>query len=66
MVYSELGRLPMRIIRKLRIIKYWLKLIKTENCILCNVYEEMVSQLIPNTWCFNVRELLVSLGMHEV
>lgn len=66
MVYSELGRLPMSIIRKLRIIKYWLKLIKTENCILRNVYEEMVSQLIPNTWCFNVRELLVSLGMHEV
>lgn len=42
MVYLELGRLFMSIIRKLRIIKYWLKLIKIENCILRNVYEEMV------------------------
>lgn len=43
---------------------YWLNLLK--NCILRNIYEELVSQLITNTWCFNVRELLVSLGMYEV
>lgn len=42
MVYLELGCLFMSIICKLCIIKYWLKLIKIENCILCNVYEEMV------------------------
>lgn len=66
MVYSELGRLPVSIMRTLRIIKYWLKLIQTESWILRNIYEELASPLIPNTWYFNVRELLVSLGMHEV
>lgn len=66
MFYSELGRLPVSIMRTLRIIKYWLKLIQTESWILRNIYEELASPLIPNTCCFNVRELLVSLGMHEV
>ena len=27
MVYFELGRLPLQIIRKIKIVKYWLKLI---------------------------------------
>lgn len=43
MVYSQLGRLPTRTMRYLRIIKYWLKLIEKENYNLRKMYEELVS-----------------------
>ena len=41
MIYYELGRFPMLITRKLRILKYWCKLMQTENCILKSCYEYM-------------------------
>ena len=40
-IYSELGRFPLQIIRKLRIFKYWIKLRNTNNIILRAVYEDM-------------------------
>lgn len=41
MVYCELGRVPLYITRYVRMIDYWLKLLKSDNCILKNCYEEM-------------------------
>ena len=37
MVYSELGRLPLYISRNILIVKYWIKLLNTDNCILESV-----------------------------
>ena len=34
MIYSELGRCPLIMQRKLKIMKYWCKRLKVENCIL--------------------------------
>lgn len=55
------------IIRKLHIVKYWQKLVKTENCMLQNIYEEMNIHLLifQNIWCYNVKELLGFLGFYE-
>ena len=41
MVYFELGRLTLFINRYCRMIKYWCKLLKSDNCILKNCYEDM-------------------------
>ena len=38
MVYFELGRFPLYINRYYRMLKYWFKILKTENCILKNCY----------------------------
>ena len=37
-----MGRLPCHIFRKMRVLKYWLKLRKSYNCILKTCYEDMV------------------------
>lgn len=39
MVYFELSRLPLSVIRKLRMFKYWFNLLNSKNCILYNVYQ---------------------------
>ena len=39
--YVELGRFPMHIERYCRMLKYWLKLLCTDNCILKCLYEDM-------------------------
>lgn len=39
MIYSELGRRPLSLQRKLKIMNYWCKLLKTENCILKSSYD---------------------------
>ena len=63
-VYSELGRFPLQVTRKLRIFKYWIKLRNTTNCILRGIYEEM-SQYNDN-WLINIRQELYSLGLKYI
>ena len=46
LVYFELGRLPCHIFRKMKVFKYWLKLRKSDNCILKTCYEDMVCTMI--------------------
>ena len=41
MVNFELGKFPLYINRYCRMLKYWFKFLKTENCILKNCYEDM-------------------------
>ena len=45
MVYSESGKLPLIVHRKYQMLKYWIKLIATENCILRTVYEMTLMSL---------------------
>ena len=42
MVYFELDRKPLYYNRKYRMLKYWLKFKKSNNCILSNIYKEML------------------------
>ena len=42
-MYSELGRVPLSVKMKLRIFKYWLKLSRSDNCVLKACYEDMIS-----------------------
>jgi hypothetical protein len=70
MLYSELGRLPLIVSRKLRIIKYWLRLLETDNCILQALYAEMYEMsntaTNPRMWLYEVKNLLCSLGFADL
>ena len=43
MIYAELSRLPLQAVRKYKIIKYWAKLLSTDNIILKNCYLEVLN-----------------------
>ena len=60
-IYSELGRFPLQIIRKLRIFKYWIKLRNTNNIILRAVYEDMEQN--KDGWLMKVKQELDELGL---
>ena len=61
MVYQELGRLPLGIIRKFRIFKYWLKLKNSDNCILQACYQEMLEG--GSEWINSIRDELFRIGL---
>ena len=61
LVYYELGRLPLYILRKLRIIKYWGKLKNSQNGILKSCLEERVN--LKDDWIINVKTELCKLGL---
>ena len=61
LVYFELGRLPLYISRKLRIIKYWLKLRKSENCILKACLAQRI--LDNDEWIISIKNELNTLGL---
>ncbi|MEW8545044.1 MAG: reverse transcriptase family protein [Candidatus Thiodiazotropha sp.] len=65
-VYGELGRFPLYIIRKIRILKYWFKILNSPNSLLFKVYCQQVNCLNNNAsyscWCTSVRTLLNELG----
>ena len=71
MVYTELGRLPLQISRKIKIIKYWLKLLETDNCILQSIYSYMLEKCKSTTcnrsiWLVKVKHILLTLGFADV
>ena len=66
MVYTELGRLPLHIIRKLRILKYCVKLLSTDNCILKGIYDEMLTHPQHNSWASMVKNMLCTLGFNDI
>ena len=57
-VYGELGRYPLYISRYVQIIKYWLKLLDTDNIILQTVYEDAKDRLHRGFkgWLYNVQQ----------
>ena len=63
-VIGELGHLPMHIIRKQRILKYWLKIVTKKPPIVFNVYKMLVNDAEngKTNWASNVRTLLNDLG----
>ena len=71
MVYSELGRYPLIVERKFRIIKYWLKIVTNGTSqLVLDSYKSMYSQVDENNniinWAVCGRDLLLGLGFWEV
>ena len=67
-VYGELGRYPLYINRYVQIVKYWLKLINTENIILKHVYQLAYEgcECGDHNWVRNVKVLLDDYGFSYI
>jgi hypothetical protein len=67
--YGELWRYPLYINRSVRIIKFWIKVINSENCVIRAVYNVSTSD-IENEGChnrvYNVRDILCTTGFDYV
>ena len=61
-VYGELGRFPLAILRKIRILKYWYKILASKNSLLYKVYGQQVNDIacgsFENNWAFQIKSLL--------
>ena len=66
LIVSELGRTPLCIDRKIRILKYWLKHLKTKCFILKSLYEDMLQCQNGCNWLCQVKSILLSLGFGDV
>lgn len=65
-VYGELGRFPMQILRKIRIVKYWYKIMKSPDSLLHKTLHSEIDingfTLINDSWATKVKTLLNTLG----
>ena len=65
-VYGELGRFPLVVLRKIRILKYWFKILNAPESLLYKVYLQQVNQLNINAnfecWAAGIRKILNELG----
>jgi len=71
MIYFESGRVPMYVTRYCKMIKYWCKILKTENIVLKTCYETMFesSQRKFNhksNWAGNIRDILCKYGLNDI
>ena len=71
-LYGELGRTPLLIIRKINMIRYWIKLLKADNtslikriyCMLKIDADNNVSYN-KNNWAYQIKLMLQNLGLGE-
>ncbi len=62
-VYGECGRVPFSIIRKERILKYWRRVLSTDNTLLTHVFAAEVNNINNTTsWAYTVKSMLDGLG----
>ena len=65
-VYGEVGRVPLSILRNVRILKYWYKILTSNDTLLYKVYKQQVNDslqgLNENNWVLQLRFLLNELG----
>ena len=61
-VYGELGRVPMSVIRKVRIVKYWFKIMKNPGSLLHRIFLDQNISNIADSWPNKVKDLLYNLG----
>ena len=69
LVYCETGRIPLAVNRQFKMLKYWVKLLKTDNCILKHLYLNMFhanSKYNVPDWLSEIRSVLISIGMNDV
>ena len=67
-IYGELGRFPLYIKRYVLILKYWLKLLHTDNVILKRIYQNSLERCksgSKNNWANKVKTLLDTFGFSD-
>ena len=67
-VFGELGELPMQILCKIRIIKYWCNLFTKRHSLQYKLYSLLHRDCcysVCKNWASNVRNVLFSLGMND-
>lgn len=64
-VYCELGRKPLLLTRTLRIIKYWFKVLRSQNCLIKSINEFDVKNML-SSWIIFVKNTLLSNGFGDV
>ena len=72
-IYGELGRIPMRIKRQIKMIKYWIKLINTPKNSYTNIVYTQLRQDADNNityngknWATHIKNTLDHLGMSDI
>ena len=71
-LHGEIGRLPLQIFRKLRILNYWIKILKNNNSLLNQIYIMQYNDVcngranIRNNWAAQVKNILDELGFSDV
>ena len=69
-VYGELGRFPLVVLIRIRILNYWFKILNSPNSLLHKVYLQQVNQLNVNAnfecWASCMRNLLNELGFSYI
>ncbi|XP_069141192.1 uncharacterized protein [Argopecten irradians] len=70
-VYFETGRFTLHIQRKIMVMKYWLKLLRTDNCILKSCYNALFELIMkkPNyklNWLYDVKSDLGRCGFNNI
>jgi hypothetical protein len=71
MVYYELGRYPLIVTKKIRIFKFWLKLLNANNCILKGWYAFLYDMWLKNpnnmnNWVCNIGKELCNIGLIDL
>ena len=67
-LYSELGRKSLIIFRKIRILRYWMKLLNTDNILLKHTYTDALAGNNYNgqNWAFQMKNMLDNLGFSHI
>ena len=67
-IYGELGRLPMYINRFVKLIKYWFKVLSSDNSIICNLYDVSLNDIVlgKKNWASNVKDILYMNGFGDI
>ena len=67
-VYGELGRYPLYINRYVRMIKYWSKIVKSDNIIVKYLYKSLLVDCNKGTknWLNNIKCLLNDYGFSYI
>ena len=54
-MYGELGRVPLDIVRKEKIIKYWFKIVKAHDSLVRQMFNDQANNNIRGSWAYNVQ-----------
>ena len=67
-VYGELGRFPLYISRYVRVIKYWIRLMKSDNALIKELYLDIVYDVNRGlkNWASQVKMLLDMYGFSHI
>ena len=66
-VFGELGKFPLHVFCKERLLKFWLKTITNKNCIQYALYMDQLPDIRNRNcknWAFKIKQLVYSLGLN--